>query len=52
MILPVLDVLLGQLLIPDHQQILGIPFLCCPGKIEAPSNDDFSINDCAFCLLA
>jgi hypothetical protein len=45
MLMPILDIFLRESLIPNHQQIFCIPFLGCPGKIEAPSNDDFSIND-------
>lgn len=43
--LPVLDVPLGQGLIPNHQQVFGVLFLSRSGEIEGPGNNGFPIDN-------
>ena len=48
--LPILNILRSQSLIPDHQQVLRILFLCRLGEIEAPGDHNLPINDQDFIM--
>ena len=43
--LPILNILRGQILIPDHQQILGVLIFCPLGEIEGSTNHSLPIDD-------
>ncbi len=43
--LPVGRVLAGQVLVADHEQVLGVVLLCGLGEVEAAGNDRLVVDD-------